>query len=231
MAALISSILRALRVAGLVAAALVAGASPALAQQGDNDYYTSQSMPLLRTVEQYHLIPGEEKLRNRNYESAYGDFSFILRYFPNHPRALLAMVHLCSEWRSQHCLLDTVFEKAIAVRPNEPGTFVVSGIYLHRIKRYKEAIAAFERALALDPESMNAHYNVALTYVETRQYALANEHAQRAYALGATLPGLRKRLEKAGQWNPSAAPTMPPRADADVAAPADPTTLTPPDKD
>ena len=174
MAALISSILRALRVAGLVAAALVAGASPALAQQGDNDYYTSQSMPLLRTVEQYHLIPGEEKLRNRNYESAYGDFSFILRYFPNHPRALLAMVHLCSEWRSQHCLLDTVFEKAIAVRPNEPGTFVVSGIYLHRIKRYKEAIGELEQALRLGDRQISTIGNLCHAYDGDRDPMRAN---------------------------------------------------------
>jgi tetratricopeptide (TPR) repeat protein len=59
-----------------------------------------------------------------------------------------------------------------------------------------------EKALTLDPNSINAHYNLGLTYFETKQFELANEHAQRAYQLGASPPGLRDKLVRAKQWRP-----------------------------
>ncbi|SRR6266542_3862424 len=176
--------------------------SPASAQVPDNDYYASRGTALLNTVERYHLYPGQEKYRSKNYHGAWDDFSFLLRYFPNHPRGLVLMTELCTEWKSSLCALDVMFDKAIALRPDATGTFVANGIYLHRIKHYNQAVESYERALQLEPDSLNAHYNLALAYIDLRRYDLANEHAQRAYALGASVPGLREKLKKAGQWKP-----------------------------
>jgi tetratricopeptide (TPR) repeat protein len=90
---------------------------------------------------------------------------------------------------------------------------VAQGIYLARTKRYPEAIKSYEHALEIAPDSVNAHYNLGLAYIETKQYQLANEHAQRAYELGASLPGLRDKLKRIGQWNPVAtAPADEPHA-------------------
>jgi tetratricopeptide (TPR) repeat protein len=127
---------------------------------------------------------------------------FIIRFFPNHPTALVQMVQLCSEWRASKCYLDTLFDNAIARKPDAPATYVAQGIWLHRSKKYASAIAVYHKALTLDPSSINAHYNLGLTYFETRQYDLANEEAQQAYALGAPLPGLREQLTKVGRWKP-----------------------------
>jgi predicted Zn-dependent protease len=187
-----------------IAIAVALASGEARAQAADNDYYASKGTLLLRTVESYHLGPAEEKLRLRQYQFARNELAFILKYFPNHPRALLMLGQLCAEWKSPECLPDVVFEKAIRVRPDEPSVYIVQGIHLHRSKRYKEAIAAYGKGLALDPESTNGHYNIALSYLDTKQFELANQHAQRAYALGAQLPGLRQRLQQAGQWKPSA---------------------------
>ncbi|MEP6997743.1 MAG: tetratricopeptide repeat protein [Betaproteobacteria bacterium] len=189
-------------IAGL-AALLVAGL--ARAQPVDNDYYANGGTVLLSTVERYHILPAEEKMRIKYYSSARQDLDFVLRYFPNHPQGLLLMVQLCTERTQQACDLDFLFEKAIAVNPNVAGPYVTRGVYLHRVKRYAEAIASYQRALALNPDSMNTHYNLALAYLETKQYGLANEHAQRAYELGAPLPGLRERLKQIRQWKPVAA--------------------------
>ncbi len=215
------SIRRIVSVPALAFIALLAGAGLVCAQPVDNDYYGSRRTPLLRTVEQYHLGPAEEKFMAKQYQSAHGDLTFMLRYFPNHPRALLLMAQLCSEWKSPRCLPDMMFEKAIQLKPDESATYIVQGIYLHRIKRYKDAIASYEQAVALDQDSINAHYNLALTLVETRQFELANQHAQRAYALGAQLPGLRQRLQKAGQWKPAEGP-VPQPAPAPQSQDADP---------
>jgi Tfp pilus assembly protein PilF len=179
------------------------------AQATDNDYYTTTDTTLLRTVERYHVVPAEEKIRTKFYSAARADVDFVLRYFPNHPKALLLMAQLCTDRATPHCELDTVFEKAIAINPNVAGTYVTQGVYLHRVKRYREAIASYQRGLAIDPNSINAHYNLALAYLETKQYDLANEEAQRAYALGAPFPGLRDRLKQSGQWKPVAATPAP----------------------
>jgi len=202
--------------AALLALALAWQAPAANAQQQNNDYYDPQNATLLRTVETYHLYPGQERIRNREYEHAFGDFVFILRYFPNHPQALVQMVQLCTEWKSPKCYLDPMFEAAIARRPDVASTYVTLGIYYHRNKKYADAIGAYKKALGLDPDSMNGHYNLGLAYVATKDYAKANVEAQSAYALGAPLPGLRDQLIKAKAWDPSAAP-------AAAAAPAEKT--------
>jgi Tfp pilus assembly protein PilF len=193
--------LRVFRACALGVVALLASGF-ACAQAVDNDYYTTHDTTLLRTVERYHVLVAEEKIRTKYYSSARQDLEFVLRYFPNHPRGLLLMAQLCTEQSTQRCDLDLIFEKAIDINPNVAGTYVTQGVYLHRVKRYREAIASYQHALKIDPNSLNAHYNLALAYLETKEYGLANEHAQRAYALGAPFPGLRDRLKQSGQWKP-----------------------------
>lgn len=190
-----------------IVAPLVAGFAGAQAM--DNDYYTTTDITLLRTVERYHVVPAQEKIRTKFYSAARGDLDFVLRYFPNHPKGLLLLAQMCADGVTQHCDLDFVFEKAIATNPNVAGTYVTQGVYLHRVKRYREAIASYQRALAIDPNSLNGHYNLGLAYLETKQYDLANQEAQRAYALGAPFPGLRDRLKQSGQWKPVAASPAP----------------------
>lgn len=209
---------RATWVGACALAAMIASAGPARAQKTDNDYYASAGTDLLRSVEKYHVVLAENEIRTKYYVGARADLDFTLRYFPNHPRGLLLMVQLCSEDKKHGCDLDLIFERAIAVNPYAVGTYVTLGVYLHRAKRYSEAIESYRRALALDPDSINGHYNLGLAYLEAKQYDLANEQAQRAYALGAPLPGLRERLQKAGQWRPIAAAPASPQTAAPASA-------------
>jgi tetratricopeptide (TPR) repeat protein len=199
------------RCAAVLGLCIVTGG--AMAQSGraevdvnrENDYYAAAGSNPLKVVEQYHLGPCEQGLNARNFRRAVAECDFILRIFPNHPRALHLTIRACEQWQSPECKLDDRFERAIAINPKASATFVLNGIYLHGIRQYDRARQSYERALALDADSMNAHYNLGLTCIELKDYACANQHAQRAYALGSTLPGLRNRLQKAGQWQPAAA--------------------------
>ena len=150
----------------------------------------------------YHLPPCEKALQGRNFAKAVAECHFILRIYPNHPRALLLMAKTCEQWASPMCRIDEYLERAIQVNPTAAPTYVVQGIHLHNVKRYPQAKQAYEMALKLDDKSVNAHYNLGLTCIELKDYACANEQAQKAYALGATVPGLRDKLQKAGQWKP-----------------------------
>ena len=194
-------------IAMLFAGLLLGGAAATIAAPIDvnraNDYYSALGTGQLKVVEQYHLGPCEQRLRERDYPRTVGECNFILKIFPNHPQALLLMTQACERWKSPLCRLDDVFQSAVSINPSAAETYVVQGIHLHRTQQYGKAIASYKYALQLEPGLVNAHYNLALTYLETKQFDLANEHAQRAYALGATLPGLRNMLESTGHWAPT----------------------------
>lgn len=170
-----------------------------------NDYYAAVPTGRHKVVEQYHLGPCEKNLNARNYRKALGECGFILRIFPNHPQALLLSMRACERSTQIRCELDELFARAIAINPKAPDTYVLHGMHLHHVRKYGEARQSYERALELDADSMNAHYNLGLACIELKDYACANRHAQQAYSLGAALPGLRDRLQKAGQWTGDAA--------------------------
>lgn len=194
-----------IRLLASLAAAFAAGvAGAAVDYNKANDYYAALGRGGVKVVDMYHLGPCEQRLRQRDYPRAMGECDFILKIFPNHPSALLLMSQICEQWKSAKCMLDDYFQNAVAINPKAPVTYVVLGIHLHRVQQYSKAIENYQRALQLDPNLMNAHYNLALTYLKTKQFDLANAHAQRAYALGASLPGLRNMLQEAGHWEPTA---------------------------
>jgi tetratricopeptide (TPR) repeat protein len=211
----------------LAGTAIAQSTRPAVDSIAGSDYYASTGTAALRAAEQYHLGPCEQSLGARNFHKALAECAFILRLFPNHPQAINLTVKACDRWNSPTkvsvCQVDEIFERAIAINPKVSATFVLHGIYLHGTKQYSKARQSYERALELDADSMNAHYNLGLACLELKDFACANEHAQHAYALGSTLPGLRDKLQKAGQWKPAAPkqsylPEAPPYASEPAAA-------------
>lgn len=189
-------LLSALLAPSLVAAQVPSNYYAAASDQGVKDH--------LRTVEAYHLKPDiRQAIQAKHYVSVWGDLDFVLRYFPNHPRALLLMSEVCHLWRDPRCNPESYFDKAIAMTPDNPTIQIAKGIYLQRGNRLDEAIESFKQALLSNPNSINAHYNLGLAYLAQKQYGLANEHAQQAYSLETSLPaGLRNKLVAAGAWKP-----------------------------
>ena len=193
--------------------------------QTPHDYYTAQSTAvtaeLLRNVESYHLAQGIQETRDRRQQAAWADFDFILRYFPNHPRALVLMGETCAAWPTLRCDMESYFAKAITMSPESDGIYLTQGVYLQKTGKLKDAIKSYQKALELNPESANTHYNLGLAYLANKQNRLANEEAQKAYSLGMTFPGLRNKLVAAGAWKviestpPVAETANPPSANSD----------------
>ena len=94
---------------------------------------------------------------------------------------------------------------------------MIISAYLMRQGNTKDAEPLLTKALQLDPESINAHYNLGLLYAQTKRLELANRHAQKAYSMGHPSPGLRKRLEAEGAWKP-----LPAEPETPTATPAPP---------
>ena len=171
---------------------------------GTWDYYragaSAESVQALRNVEQYHIEPGVQRMRQTNYAGALEDFEFILNYFPNHPRALTLMSELCVKWKNPRCEAESRLERAIQINPKASQTYVIQGLHFQRLNARERAIGAYKQALDLNPASSNAHYNLGLAYFDLKRFDLANLHAQATYVLGFPLPGLRDKLTRAGHW-------------------------------
>lgn len=200
----------------LVSLAALLVPSYAVAQATGNDYFQARSSQqlseLLSTVERYHLQQGVDKMRSRQYSAAWSDFNFILNYFPNHPRALLLMSDLCGKWQARQCNMDEYFDKALRRSPENAGIHLTKGIHLQKRGKLDEAIDSYKKSLEYNPGSANTHYNLGLAYVAKKEFTLANEHAQQAYSLGISLPGLRDKLVAANAWKPiEAKPSVEPQ--------------------
>lgn len=172
--------------------------------RGPHDYYRAvdgAQHELLVNVEKYHLPQGEEKLKRGRLQYAFEDFDFVLRYFPNHPQALMLMTQTVEKMNKPR-RADEYFRTAIELFPNQPATLGLYGVHLHRSGDIARAIEYYNRALQLDPDSAETHYNLGLAYLSQKNYDLANQHAQKAYRLAYPLPGLRDRLQQVGRWQP-----------------------------
>ncbi|MCA9728523.1 MAG: tetratricopeptide repeat protein, partial [Candidatus Eisenbacteria bacterium] len=71
------------------------------------------------------------------------------------------------------------------------------GMQAYYSQRFPEAIAAFESALAFDPDFAMAHARLALSLLSQRESEVGREHLERAHALSDRLPEREKALVEA----------------------------------
>jgi tetratricopeptide (TPR) repeat protein len=202
---------------GLLALAATAASAGAVAQQmdcgnpfdkvsnGPYDYRTAAADKKAMVEGRHFNADVRMMRRGSTTKNLAGDIAYTLNVFPNHPEALMTM----AEWsiRSRRnppegtrYTVECWFERGIRFRPDDPMVRMTYGIYLFRKAQPKKAVEQFEAALEQGGDSPNLRYNLGLAYVEVRDYAKARENAHRAYAEGFSLPGLKEKLVRAGQW-------------------------------
>jgi len=202
----------------LLSFALLSTAAAAAEKWNDpHDYYATIAEnrgDLLRNVEKFHLPQGIDKMRNKRFEPAWADFDFVLRYYPNHPRALLLISDLALRMKRPGDA-EKYLNKAITLYPQYASTHVIYGIFLQKAGRLDDAILHYEDALRLEPNASETHYNLGLALFKKGDQDGALKHAKRAYQLGYPLPGLRNKLIKAGKWQSSDPASHQPAAQAE----------------
>lgn len=190
----------------------------------------------LRLVEGAHFTADVENGIKGNASTLGGDIDYTLRAFPNHPVALNTVIRVAARDRKSLYLpggrrpVECYFDRAVRFAPDDPATHTLYGSYLLSVGRDAEALPRYLTAAELDPDNPSTNYNLGLVYFKNKDMANANRYAQKAYALGFPLPGLKNMLVQAGKWDVSAAPPDVPKqkkaadADADAAgaAPAQP---------
>jgi hypothetical protein len=155
-------------------------------------------------VETYHFTPAVEALRSGSTGAIGTDLDYTLRAFPNHPRALMAMVRLGHHEKGvkpkgTNFTVDCYLERAIEFRPDDVNVRQVRGIYLSMKGNHALAISDFEAVVAEQPANANAHYNLGLAYFETKDYKRARAEAKIASELNFPLNGLTRKLQSVGK--------------------------------
>jgi tetratricopeptide (TPR) repeat protein len=173
-----------------------------------NPTHVEQHLPI---VEQFHLNRNVESLiSGQTSETPGADLDYTLRAFPNHHRALYAMVRYTLKHKDERVPPGAQFPgecylvRAVRFKPDDASVRGIFGVYLSKVGRSDEALAQYEMAAEYAPENAEAHYNLGLLYRKLHRQDEALEHAKIAYRLGYPLQGLKNQLKRDGIWKADA---------------------------
>ena len=183
-----------------------------LGGEGPWDYRSKN--PRVISMETFHFTPKVEALLSGQAGASIAvDLEFVLRYSPNHHRALDAFVRLAerektTQPREAKFTAQCHFERAVVFRPDDAVARMMFANYL--LKHGKEAEGLYHLAIAKGQQADNpfTQYNIGLVYADSGKYDLALEQAHKAEALGFQRTELRDKLKAAGRWRdqPASAP-------------------------
>lgn len=159
----------------------------------------------LSIVESRHFTPTVERLQGGKSSLLLNDLDYTLRAFPNHHRALFALIRFFTE--PGHTMAgagklgsqpECYLQRALRFKPDDGKVSLLYGLYLHKLGKLAEAEPYYRSAVKLMPRSAEAHYNLGLLLTDMERYKEAVPEAHLAYRLGYPLSGLRRRLAAAG---------------------------------
>lgn len=170
---------------------------------GPYDYRTDRDK--LPIVDGAHFTPEVEALVRGATGQLGGDLDYTLRAFPNHHRALIAMMRLGERLRTPRAPsakydVECYFIRALAFRSGDTTVRMLYAKYLHSDRRKADALQQLSVARKQAGDNAFTHYNVGMLYMDFGETDLALEEAHAALALGFTRTDLRERLVAAGKW-------------------------------
>ena len=178
---------------------------------------------LLTLAEQNHFTPKVEALLSgQSRVEVGGDLSFILVMFPNHARALMAMMRLGEKEKTEKPRgagfeVECYFERALRFMPDDNVARMIYVVYLTKKARQTEALQHLQFVVDTAGDRPFTHYNAGLLYFDLKEYDKAAAQARAAQAGGLLRPDLIDKLKALGKWRePDAAPA----AAASAAAPS-----------
>jgi tetratricopeptide (TPR) repeat protein len=156
--------------------------------------------------ERFHFTPQVESLiRGQSSEAIGADIDFMLINYPNHHRALIAMMRLGEKQKTPQPKgakypIDCYFDRAIRFRRDDAVARMLYATYLSKNGRQAEAGAQLEVVAKTADDSPFTQYNIGLIYLEMKDYDRALAQAHKAYELGFPRSELKDRLKSAGRW-------------------------------
>ena len=180
---------------------------------GPYDYRTELGQPK-RLVEGAHFSPAVEALIGTKRASVGADLDYTLKAFPNHHRALIALMRYGEKWKTPHPQqmsypVECYFERALRFRPDDTIVRMIYAQFLTHYNRVPEALEQLGAAQAKAGDNPFTHYNLGMLYVDLKEYDKGLQRAHEAYRLGFPRPELRERLAAVGKWREADAPKPP----------------------
>lgn len=151
-----------------------------------------------------HFTKDVEQLIKGNAGSIISDIDYTLRAIPNYHRALAAMAKyqrrekLIPKEINKYYSADCYFRRAVYFAPADATSRMLFAMHLQLTDRKEMADAQYKHALTQAPDYTELQYNYALLLLDLKRYDEAVELANKAYAKGFPLPGLKKKLEAKG---------------------------------
>jgi len=176
---------------------------------GPYDYRTDRAR--LGIVEKFHFTAQVEMLVKGASGTLGGDLDYTLRAFPNHHRALIALITLTERTKLPQPAglprqTECYFERALRFKRDDNVARMLYARYLSITKRESEAVQQLDQVVHAAADSALTHYNAGLIYAELKVYDKALAQAHMALRLGHQGDGLRQILQAANQWREPSAP-------------------------
>jgi hypothetical protein len=159
----------------------------------------------LKVVEDFHFNPRVESLIAGQSGTVGGDLDYVLRAFPNHHRALIAMMKLGVRTKGvkpagAQFAVDCYFKRALLFRPDDAVARMIFVKYLADTGRKPEANGELDRVVKATQDNAVTQHNAGLLYFELGDFDRALAQAHRAGALGYQGQTLKQQLQAAGKW-------------------------------
>jgi hypothetical protein len=195
----------------LVQAQLSCGPLPS-GGYGPYDYRTDKDK--LDLVEKFHFTAPVESLIRGATGKIGGDLEYTLDRFPNHHRALIAVMRLSERTKSLKLEamtypVECYFERALRFRNDDTVVRGLYALFLGRLQRRDDAARQLEIASNYAKDNPFAHHSIGMVYLDLQMVDKAVEQAQRASELGMGDSPLIKRLQADGKWPAAAMPAEP----------------------
>lgn len=97
--------------------------------------------------------------------------------------------------RDMHSAAENAFKEVLKLNPGTTNVYNSLGILYRKSHNFKEAISMYQKALKVDSEDENIHYNLGRALLEDGRVEEAKKHFHRALALEPDFTGAKKMLQ------------------------------------
>ena len=132
-------------------------------------------------------------IQKSRFDGALSQFKQLSSEFPNDYK-----MHKEISWKLfevKHIECITFLEKTVGLNPKDAESYAALGQVYRQVKKYKEAISANEKAVALDKENKTYLFNLARAYMDNRSWNEAKQVLLKLIEIDPNLVPAQRALE------------------------------------
>ncbi|SMF18932.1 tetratricopeptide repeat protein [Desulfovibrio gilichinskyi] len=158
------------------------------------DYYEKKTIPALRSL-QAKILKGEELFSEGNLDEAEQYFAKALLLDPENPKASLGIGSiLCNKQNFQKLskIVSKLLNSDAVFLESQRKEFNIFAIALRKQELFEESINFYKKALEINKNDENLHFNLARAYFDSGNTGRALKHIDKALAIQPNLEWAHK---------------------------------------